>query len=81
MRILARGRKRSRPFRGEVGLLRKGIQMKRLLAFAVIAAIGMFVFGCGASPTQPSAKPDPKVGFGTSSGDKAKTPAAPAKNP
>jgi hypothetical protein len=47
MRTLARGRKRSRPFRGEVGFLRKGIQMKRFLAFALIAVIGMFVIGCG----------------------------------
>jgi hypothetical protein len=75
MRALARGWKRSRRFRGEVGFLRKGIQMKRLLAFALIAAIGMFVIGCGGGETKPTAKPG-HGGFGSTT-DKTKTEPAP----
>ncbi len=80
MRNLARGWKRFRRCGGEVGSLRKGDEMKRLLAFALIAAIGMFVFGCGSGRTQPKVKPQPGVGFGTST-DKTNAPAAPAKKP
>jgi hypothetical protein len=49
--------------------------MKRLLAFALIAAIGMFTIGCGGSKSATDGPPKPGA-FGTSA-DKTKTPAAP----
>jgi hypothetical protein len=57
--------------------LRKGIQMKRCLAFALIAVIGMFIVGCGGGETKPPTE-FKKGGGGFSTGDsKTKTPAAP----
>ena len=50
--------------------------MKRLLAFAMIVAVGTFVMGCGGGQTEPKGKPI-SGGF-TTSGDKTKTPAAPS---
>jgi hypothetical protein len=57
--------------------------MKRCLAFALIAAIGMFIVGCG-EPKPPAGmpKPDPTKGFGTGKTNKAPAnPGAPAKRP
>jgi hypothetical protein len=53
--------------------------MKRLLAFALIAAFGMFVIGCGGGHTEPPAKPSGQ-GFHSGTGN---TPPAqtPAKKP
>jgi hypothetical protein len=76
MRALAHGWKRSRWRRGKVGFFRKGIPMKRLVAFALITAIGMFVIGCGGERTPPPGKPT-QGGF-KSSGSGGTTPAAPA---
>jgi len=54
----------------------KGIQMKRVLAFALIAAIGMFVIGCGGGGnTTPPA--EQKQGSFTKGAGDTKTPAAP----
>ncbi len=50
--------------------------MKRLLAFAMIAAIGMFVIGCGGGQTEPKVKPKPGGGgFQSSTGNQPSTPA------
>ena len=51
--------------------------MKRLLAFALIVAVGTFVMGCGGGETKPTAKPTPGAGF-SNTADKTKTPAAPS---
>jgi hypothetical protein len=82
MRALAHGWKRSRRRRGEVGFLRKGILMKRLLAFALITAIGMFVIGCGSGETPSPGKPSGK-GFqsGTGGGTTTAAPAPAEKKP
>ena len=79
MRTLAPGRSGPAGIEARSVILEKGIPMKRLLAFALITAIGMFAVGCGTQPTQPKSKPS-GAGFGTS-GDKTKTPAPPDKKP
>jgi hypothetical protein len=56
--------------------------MKRCLAFALIAAIGMFIVGCG-EPKPPAGmpKPDPTKGFGTGKTKTPANPGTPAKTP